>query len=142
MNDHHDFDVYFIHIYSYSEPQIRIRNQKLYKTAVLFLLKYFRCDHKFLMSHQVINSNKSQQHFRLKNYEVYLFSNSLNIYSFGPDSIKKIIIDSKNRLLGFPNSLAIFKIIAYARSRSISIKHNVTLCILDSTSIYARSRNE
>ena len=47
MNNYHNIDVYFIHIYSYSEPQIRIRNQKLYKTAVLFLLKYFRCNHTF-----------------------------------------------------------------------------------------------
>ena len=47
MNNDHDIDVNFIHMYSYSEPQIRNRYQKLYKTAVLFLLKYFRCDHKF-----------------------------------------------------------------------------------------------
>jgi len=47
MNNYHNFDVYFVHIYLFSEPQIRIRNQKLYKIAVLFLLKYVRFDHKF-----------------------------------------------------------------------------------------------
>ena len=85
MNNYHNLDVYFIHIYSYSEAQIRIRNQKLYKTAVLFLLNCFRRDHKFKMFHQVITSKESQQRFRLKIYKIYLFSYSLNIYSIGPE---------------------------------------------------------
>ena len=72
MDNFHNFDVYFIHISLYLEPQIRIRNQKLYKTAVLFILKYFRCDHKFQTSHQVITSKNHSNTIQFIRYTSFL----------------------------------------------------------------------